>query len=157
MHPNEELLRTFYTCFQRRDAAGMAACYHPEVRFSDPVFTDLRGDRAKAMWRMLCERGKDLEIEFEVLEADERSGRARWQALYTFSVTGRKVHNRIGASFELLDGLIVRHEDSFDLWAWTRMALGPKGLLLGWAPPVQKAVRRQAERALDAFIARSAG
>ena len=64
MHANAELIARFYTAFGHRDAAGMAACYHPEVQFSDEVFPDLRGDRATAMWRMLCERGKDLRVKF---------------------------------------------------------------------------------------------
>ena len=35
----------------------MADCYHPDVHFSDPVFPSLKGDEARGMWRMLCERG----------------------------------------------------------------------------------------------------
>jgi hypothetical protein len=61
------------------------------------------------------------------------------------------VHNRIDASFLFEKGKIRRHIDAFDLYAWTRQALGIKGLLLGWAPPVQRAVRVQAARALDVF------
>src|SRR5262245_23094418 len=64
MHPHEELVRTFYSAFQRRDAEAMAACYHPEVEFSDEVFTSLRGRRAGDMWRMLCARSKDFELEY---------------------------------------------------------------------------------------------
>jgi hypothetical protein len=45
----------------------------------------------------------------------------------------------------------IRQTDVFDLYAWTRQALGLKGLLLGWTPPVQHAVRAQASRALEAF------
>ena len=52
MHPNAQLIQTFYTAFQNRDAAGMAACYHPEVVFSDPVFPHLEGPKAIAMWQM---------------------------------------------------------------------------------------------------------
>ena len=152
MHPHAELVQTFYTCLQRRDAAGMAACYAPDVRFSDPVFQDLRGPRAAAMWRMLCERGKDLEVEFHGIEVNDQVGRAEWQAWYTFSGTGRSVHNKIAARFEFAGGKIRRHRDSFDLWAWAAQALGFKGRLLGWAPPVQNAIRRQAEAGLASYI-----
>jgi ketosteroid isomerase-like protein len=149
-----ELIRTFYSAFQRRDAAAMAACYHPEIVFSDPVFPRLEGWRAAAMWRMLCENGKDLRIEFSVLEpseGDERAGRAHWDAWYTFSQTGRSVLNRIDARFELRDGLIVRHVDAFDLHAWAAQALGLKGRLLGWLSPVQNAIRSNADKALTAY------
>ena len=145
------LIQRFYTAFQRRDAAGMGACYAPTVRFQDPVFT-LESWRARAMWRMLCDRGKDLRVEFANVHADETSGSADWEAWYTFSVTGRPVHNVIHASFALENGLIVRHTDQFDLYRWAAQALGLKGRLLGWAPPVQRAIRRQAASALEAYI-----
>lgn len=135
----------------------MIACYHPDIHFSDPVFTDLHGNRAKAMWHMLCERGQDLQVVFSdvvaAASADEGNGRAHWEATYTFS-TGRKVHNVVEAAFEFQDGLIIRHQDNFDLWRWTRMALGPMGLFLGWTPLVQKRVRGTAVQSLTTFIAK---
>jgi ketosteroid isomerase-like protein len=152
MSSNAELILRFYTAFQQRDAETMVACYAPDVRFSDPVFPDLVGDRAKGMWRMLCARGKDLKIEFRDVSADETSGRAHWEAWYTFSASGRPVHNVIDAEFRFGDGLIVEHRDRFDLYRWSRQALGATGILLGWAPIVQGKIRRQASRALDAHF-----
>ncbi|UQA55273.1 nuclear transport factor 2 family protein [Polyangium aurulentum] len=152
MHPNEELVTRFYTSFQRRDAEGMVACYHPDITFSDPVFPGLVGGEARAMWRMLCERGKDLEIEFRDVHADDSRGSAHWEARYTFSGSGRRVHNVIDATFEFRDGLIFRHTDRFDLWRWSRMAIGPAAALFGWLPPMQGAIRKKARTGLDAFI-----
>ena len=153
---NKELIEKFYTAFQQKDYAGMIACYHSDVHFSDPVFTDLHGSQAKAMWHMLCERGKDLQVVFSDVEADERNGRAHWEATYTFS-TGRKVHNIIDAALEFQDGLIIRHQDSFDLWRWTRMALGPTGLFLGWTPLIQNRIRQTALAGLEKFMAKNGG
>jgi len=133
MHPNAELIRRFYTSFQKRDPGGMVACYHPDIEFSDEVFPDLKGPRAGAMWRMLSERAKDLKVEFADVEADDSVGQAHWEAWYTFSATGRQVHNKIDANFEFKDGKIIRHRDSFDFWAWASQALGPAGWLLGWS------------------------
>jgi len=152
MHPNAELIQKFYTAFGNRDARGMAVCYHPAVKFSDEVFTDLEGARAKGMWRMLCERGKDLKIEFSDIEADDSTGRAHWEAWYTFSATDRRVHNKIDARFEFRDGRIFRHRDSFSFWAWASQALGPTGILLGWSPLIKNRVRSQAARNLAAFL-----
>lgn len=148
-------IESFYKAFATRDADGMVACYHPEVVFSDPVFRELEAPRARAMWRMLCERGKDLRVEASAIEADGDTGRAHWEAWYTFSASGRKVHNVIEARFRLKDGLIVRHDDSFDFYRWTRMALGPMGLLLGWAPPVQGTIRKKAAAGLADFMAKN--
>jgi ketosteroid isomerase-like protein len=153
VQPHEELIHTFYRAFQRHDADAMAACYHDEIEFTDEVFPSLRGRRAGDMWRMLCARGKDLEIEFRDIRADAASGSAHWDARYTFSKTGRRVLNRIDATFAFRDGKIVRHIDRFDFWLWTRQALGPSGVLLGWTPIVRKAVQRQAAEQLEAWAA----
>jgi ketosteroid isomerase-like protein len=154
MERHAELIHSFYTAFARRDHAVMAACYAPDATFCDPVFPLLRGAAVGAMWRMLCERGNDLRIEAGRIGATGDRGSAHWEAWYTFSATGRPVHNIIEASFEFRDGLIVRHTDTFDLYRWARQALGTKGVLLGWAPPVQRAIRGQAARALETFMIR---
>ncbi|NMO20466.1 nuclear transport factor 2 family protein [Pyxidicoccus fallax] len=152
MHPHSQLISDFYYAFQRRDAQAMAACYHPDVEFSDPVFVGLRHGGVTAMWRMLCERGKDLQLTFRDVQADDRTGRAHWDANYTFSTTGRKVLNRIDAEFEFRDGKIVRHLDRFDFWAWSRQALGPAGLVLGWSPMLRNKVRATARKSLDKYM-----
>ena len=149
---NTALINRFYEALERRDHETMAACYTDDARFSDPVFTDLRGDEVRAMWRMFCERGEDLEVRHSAVEADAERGFGHWDADYTFSGTGRKVHNEIDSRFRFRDGLIAEHNDSFDLWKWTRQALGPAGVLLGWSPPVQNKVRAQARETLDEFM-----
>ena len=152
MHANAQLIERFYSCFNTRDGEGMAACYAPDAEFSDPVFPGLKGAEVGAMWRMLCARAADLQVVVSNVSADDAAGGAHWDADYTFSKTGRKVHNRIDARFEFRNGRIVRHVDSFDLWRWTRMALGAKGVLVGWLPPVQAAIRAEARKGLDAFM-----
>lgn len=149
-----ERLERFYQAFAERDADGMAACYSPDVRFSDPVFPSLHGERARAMWRMLTEQGKDLRVELLEREADDSRGSAHWRAQYTFSQTGRPVVNEVHARFRFAEGLIAEHVDEFDLHLWARQALGSTGLLLGWTPIIRWAVRRRAAAGLDQFVAR---
>ncbi len=157
MHANAELIQRFYTAFAAKDGEGMAACYHERVRFSDPVFPELKGAEAGDMWRMLTSRAADLVIEASDITADDTRGAAHWEAHYTFSATGRKVHNKIDASFRFQDGLIIEHVDTFDLYRWTRMALGATGLVLGWTPMVKNKVRGQARAQLERFIAKRRG
>jgi limonene-1,2-epoxide hydrolase len=147
------LIEDFYRAFARRDHRAMAALYRSDAQFSDPVFTDLRGAEIGAMWRMLVERGNDLELELTGIECDGRTVFAQWEAKYTFSGTGRRVHNRVRARFQLEDGVVTKHVDEFDFYAWSRMALGPTGWFLGWTPLVKNKVRGRARRALDQFIA----
>ena len=150
---NAALIERFYEAFARRDHESMAICYGPDPTFSDEVFKDLRGPEVAAMWRMLCTRGTDLALEHSDVRAEGERGWAHWDAHYTFSATGRTVHNSIDASFVFRDGLIVEHVDRFDLWKWTRQALGPVGILLGWSPPLRNKVRAQARQNLSEFMA----
>lgn len=149
MHPNENLIETFYTSFQKLDAEAMSRCYHPEIRFSDPVFPDLAGAEVTGMWKMLCSQAKNFELTFSDIQANDQTGKAHWEAQYDFSATGRRVHNKIDAEFEFRDGKIIRHTDAFNFWKWSRMALGPIGFLLGWTPLVRKKVQRQARERLS--------
>lgn len=131
----------------------MHGCYHPEVHFSDPVFQNLKGGQAKAMWHMLLEAGKDLEITFSDIKADDSRGQCKLDAHYTFSRTKRRVHNVISAEFQFQDGLIIRHADTFDLWRWSGMALGTVGKLLGWTPMIKGRIRKTASSSLAKFLA----
>lgn len=150
-HSNTELIERFYTAFQQRDAETMAACYTADAVFTDPAFGELRGDEVRDMWRMLVARAQDFSLTFGEIRADEQTGEARWEARYLFSQTGRSVVNTIHARFVFRDGLIAEHRDVFDLWRWTRQALGVKGTLLGWSPLVQRAIRAQARKGLSIY------
>ena len=152
MDNNQQLIERFYQSFQRRDYRGMAACYHPEATFKDEVFDLKNGREVAAMWHMLCESGKDLRIDFKEVEAGEQSGRAHWEAHYTFSRTGRRVHNVIEARFEFQEGKIIRHTDRFPFWRWAQQAFGLTGWLLGWTPFLRNKVRDTAMGGLFGFM-----
>ena len=153
---NRDLVDTFYSSFQRLDADAMNACYAPDIRFRDPVFQDLEGDRARGMWKMLATGSRGIDLTYEIGEVGDTEGRATWVAKYNFTATGRSVENHISSHFWFRDGLIARQEDTFALWRWAGMALGPKGRLAGWLPPVQAQIRAQARGRLDKFLASQA-
>ncbi len=153
MHANEELIQRFYSALSKLDGAAMAACYATDATFSDPVFTGLKNGEPGKMWRMLTTRGKDMTVVFDGIEANDATGKAHWVATYTFSATGNKVVNDIQANFTFDNGKIKTHVDHFDLYKWMRQALGLKGVLLGWMPPVQAKLRQTARAGLDAFNA----
>lgn len=152
MHPNAETITRFYEAFARRDHQGMRACYSPDAAFADEVFT-LTGGQVPAMWHMLCENAKDLQVTHRDVAADDASGRAHWEARYTFLATGRPTHNILEAAFTFKEGLISTHRDRFNFWAWSRQALGTPGVLLGWSPIVRGKVRAMAAKSLETFIA----
>ena len=154
---NREVIRTLYEAMDRHDGDAMAGLYASDARFEDPVFGPLTGDEAGNMWRMLTSRSKDLRVELAENHAQEERGSARWIARYTFGPTGRRVTNDIRASFRFRDGLIIEHTDRFSFYRWARQALGPMGLLLGWAPPLRLALRRRALEDLAKFSRKRAG
>ncbi|MBI5607272.1 MAG: nuclear transport factor 2 family protein [Deltaproteobacteria bacterium] len=153
--PAVQLVQQFYGAFARRDGAAMAALYAPDAVFSDGAFGTLSGVDAGRMWQMLCQQGKDLRV---VLDRAERTAdrdglaqvSAQWTANYTFSATGRPVVNVIQATLtlDLSRGVIVEHHDVFSFWRWSRQALGPIGLVMGWSGWLQGQVRRRALKSL---------
>ncbi len=146
---HENLISTFYSAFANADAEGMVHCYHDQIRFEDPVFGVLHGADAKRMWRMLVRPG--IRITYSEVAADDHSGSANWIAEYTFGKSQRPVINKIHAEFEFKDGKIIRHTDTFDLWKWSRQALGVSGLLLGWTSWMKNKLRNTVRGKLNAF------
>jgi ketosteroid isomerase-like protein len=154
MNPNEQLIEEFYAAFAAGNAKTMASCYHEDIVFEDPVFGFLKGREVSDMWQMLIDRSKgNLKIEFSNVTANGDSGAAKWVATYLFSKTNREVVNTISADFQFKDGLIYRHTDHFDLWAWCRQALGFSGMLLGWTGFMQRKIRQQALESLQKYRA----
>ena len=149
---NKKLIAKFYDGFQQRDAEKMLSCYHDDIKFSDPVFGTLRGNRAKVMWKMICEIAGDLRIEYSSLAADDESGSAKWEAWYTFSKTGRQIHNKIEADFIFKDGLILEHHDSFVLRKWASQAFGFKGRIIGGTSFFRKRIQGFSNVALTKYV-----
>jgi len=149
MNPNQQLIEEFYAGFASSNADTMTSCYHKDIRFHDPAFGVLRGQDVFDMWHMLIEKSKgNIKIEFSDVKAHQNSGSAKWVATYVFSKTNREVINRIEAIFEFKDGLIIKHTDDFDIWKWSRQALGLTGTLLGWTGFLQQKIRKQAIQSL---------
>ena len=74
--------------------------------------------------------------------------------LARFSATGRWVHHVNEAVFEFnTQGLITRHQDRFNFWRWSRLALGTPGLLLGRTPVLEQKVPCSETSNLQKFMA----
>lgn len=152
MTENEKTLTKFYSAFTNADALTMCECYHPDIKFRDPVFGLLKGKQACDMWKMLIEKSKgNIQIEFSDIEADEYLGDASWVATYNFSKTNRKVINTVSSHFHFKNGLIIKQTDDFDIWKWSKQAFGIAGTLFGWTGFMQKKIHEKAILSLKSF------
>ncbi len=147
------IIETFYESFQKLNAEEMVRCYHDDIVFEDPAFGILKGERACNMWRMLCksQEGKDFKLTYTNVETNESKGSAVWEAFYIFSKTGRKIHNVVQSEFTFKDGKIITHVDDFDLYKWSKQALGFKGAVLGKTLFFKNKVRHNTNVMLNKF------
>lgn len=150
---NEETINRFYTAFQKLDYATMQSCYTDDAVFSDPVFGLLDVVETRAMWEMLCTRAKDFSLTYgDIKLLDEEYTTTQWKATYLFSKTGNKVENKVTAHMKFRDGLICEHTDAFDIYKWSRQALGITGWLFGWSSFIRKRIQLQAKVGLQKFM-----
>ena len=155
MNINEQLLTTFYQSFQNKDYASMQNSYADNAVFNDEVFKNLDAQQVKAMWEMLIKRGKDLQIEFKNIEADDRKGSAEWIATYTFSKTKRKIINRVKSEFIFEKHKILKHTDHFNFHKWSGQALGITGILLGWTTFLKQKISQTAMKSLSEYMSQN--
>jgi ketosteroid isomerase-like protein len=147
---NARLIQNFYDSFAAGDSAGMMDCYADDIEFADPAFGPLKCEHAKNMWRMLL-KTPGIKITVSNIKADDQTGSADWVAEYTFSLTGKKVINKVHADFMFSNKKIIKHTDTFSFWKWASQAFGVKGFLLGWTPLMKNKVREQALARLGKF------
>ena len=147
-HSNALLLQRLFSSLNRKDDKTMATCYHPKATFQDIAFK-LKGKQdIHDMWRMIC--AGDIRATFEVVQADDETGRVRVVDEYTFSDTGRRVRNVIDSRFTFKDHLVVEHRDTCDPHEWAAMAMGGvRGFLAGRVGPLR---RLKARRKLRKFV-----
>ena len=154
-HKNALLIEHFYKSFKNLDWRAMSDCYHQDIHFSDPVFTELRSHEVSGMWRMLCEKAKEFDLQYMNISADDEYGSAQWIATYRFGQADRQVRNVIYAEFQFQEGRIIRHSDHFSFWRWAASALGVSGILFGWSGLFKRKVQQKALAALRAYSKKS--
>jgi hypothetical protein len=147
-----EIAKAFYEAMDKRNTTEMNRFYADSLQFSDPVFPKLNATETKAMWDMLVGRSKSIRIEHTVLESGPKHVIVNWIARYNFSKTGRPVANNITTRMDIENNSIVLQKDTFDLYAWSKQALGIQGYLLGWTSFMQNKIRATAQENLKTFM-----
>lgn len=148
----EKIADRFYTAFVKGDAETMTSLYAEQIEFEDPAFGKLKDKQAKMMWNMLLERSQgNLKIDYTIIETTEKTALVNWEARYPFSKTGRQIQNKISAHLTIEKGKIIKHNDKFNLWNWSRQAFGFKGLVLGWTPFFRNKLQQQTQKMLEQY------
>jgi hypothetical protein len=107
------------------------------------------------MWHMLLsKKGAAPTINYTVLHETDSQGTVQWIASYHYGVKKRPVVNKVTATFVLLNGKILQHTDHFDLWNWSKQALGISGYLLGWSDFFKSKIQKKTNQMLDHYIAK---
>jgi hypothetical protein len=139
-------------CVRARDVAGIAECYAHDAVYSDPVLGDLHPGQARLIWPLKLAHMRRMQLSYVIDDISLLSARVSSRVAYDFFPTGRSVQMRLHTLLVFRGGLIVRHDDEFDLASWRRMALGPSErlgtLLPSW--------RRRVRQATDALLSRTA-
>lgn len=147
MSPQEALVRELFDRLAAGDAEGAARCYHPEIFYSDPVFSHVRGAAVADLWRLRRARLRGAELRLDAVHAEDGGVIARWTARYERGA--RRVVVRGRSMFAFRDGRISRHYDYFSFWRWAAQAYGARGAALGWFAGFKWKVRRDAALALE--------
>jgi ketosteroid isomerase-like protein len=128
-----------FSALRRRDAAGIAACYDEDAVFSSPLIGDVRGTEVEAVWRAIFAKTRESALSFTIVDLGLTTARVEGTVTFSLVASGRSVTSRFNSALHIRDLRVVCHDDHFDAWAWSSMAFGPAGLLLGWS----KAWRRR--------------
>ena len=128
------LVRRYYDAFNAQDTEGMLACLHDEF-----VHDVSQGDTRKGKEKFAeflanmneCYHEKLNDI---VVMVDETGDRAAAEFLLDGKylktdeglppATGQAYHLRVGAFFEIRDGLVARVSTHYNLGDWTRQVVG---------------------------------
>jgi len=149
----KDIIVQFYEAFVNGDAKKMGECYSEDVVFEDPAFGILKGQKAKMMWQMLLsKKDKSPKIEFKNVELNGNKGKAEWTARYKYGEKNRNVINNVFAEFHIENGKIINHKDTFNVWKWSKQALGLPGLILGWTPFMKNKIQDTTNNMLKNYI-----
>ncbi|PKP26419.1 MAG: nuclear transport factor 2 family protein [Bacteroidetes bacterium HGW-Bacteroidetes-2] len=148
-----EIITQFYDAFVEGNAKNMVFLYDEKIEFEDPAFGKLHGEEAHKMWEMLIKRSNgNLKVSYTIYDVAVNFAVVHWTATYPFARTGRTVTNHIVANIVLKNHKIIKHTDYFNLWKWSRQALGWKGFLLGWTPFFKNKLQQQTQTLLKDYI-----
>ncbi|MFL9829379.1 nuclear transport factor 2 family protein [Flavobacterium sp. ARAG 55.4] len=152
MISSEKTIHQLYTSIAQGNLSAIDRCYSAAVKFHDPVFGKLTANKVPKMWKMLIQKSYEKpDIEYKIIKINEHTAEVKWKAVYIFGKKKRKIINNIHSVFHFKDGLIIKQNDDFNIWKWTRQAFGLSGFLFGWTGYMQRKIQMKAQSSLSTF------
>lgn len=128
-----QVTERLFSALCRRDAADVAACYDKYAVFSSPFIGDVRGAEVEALWRAIFAATRDSTLSYTIVDLGLTTARVEGMATFSLIASGRTVAGRFNSALHIRDQRVLRHDDTYDAWAWACMAFGTTGHLLGWS------------------------
>ena len=135
---------------RRRRDGGLL---RPDAHFNDPVFGDLTGEEAGAMWRMLTGRATTSASSCASTRPTSRPA-PRTGSRATRSPRPACRRQRRAGRVPIRRRADHRAHRPLQLLALVAPGAGPSGTALGWTPLLRRKVGANARAGLDAFMAR---
>lgn len=156
---NEDVVRTFFSCYQSHDFKGMNSCLDENVKFSDFAF-DIQGNQVRAMWHWFCipflRREESVDVTtFEILHAEGDVVEASYRVSYLYGDKQRPVIYSIKTSFVIQNDQIVQQTDHFgniSEYEFAKMALGFPFQFLAFTPLLRNIIQPKAIKRLKEFM-----
>ena len=159
---NKEIAAEFFRRYQQHDHAGMRSLLHPDIRFDDMAFHNLRGEDVAAMWRWFClpsARRKDpVDVPaFAILKEEGDAVHVEYRVRYTLqdnpAAKRHEVDYQIQSTLVCKAGKIVEHRDQSCVseFAFARMALGFPRCLAALTPFFRPRLRKESLAKLEEF------
>ncbi|MBI2217285.1 MAG: nuclear transport factor 2 family protein [Candidatus Rokubacteria bacterium] len=136
------IVETFAAAFNRRDVAGLVACFTADATYVDGFYGPHAGEPAlRAMFERMFREGRDYAWRMDTIVETGARAAAEWTFSYVVSdaiprSAGRAIRFRGMSLFELDGGRIARYREYFDR--------GAALLQLGFAPESVAQVLRRA-------------
>jgi hypothetical protein len=104
----------------------------------------------EALWRAIFAATRDSTLNFTIVDLGLTNARVEGIATFSLIASGRSVICRFSSALHIRDQQVICHDDHFDAWAWSSMAFGPAGLLLGWSKAWRRRMAEDVRPARDA-------
>jgi hypothetical protein len=145
-------IETYFDAFSKGDYRTMRSLCDPKITFNDPVYTSLQGKSVFALHHFMAERRICPTITIRSISEKGNRVKVKWTNEYEYATYKTHISIDVRSIFHFEHTSIISQTDQYNLWKWSKMALGFTGTYLGWTPMFRSTLRRSSQQSLATFI-----